>query len=321
MRTASAAVLFVERGSVCVEAFRLDAADRVEYFVFMSNTENLKITSCTTLNNGVCLPWLGLGTYKTRDGEEVIQSVEAALEVGYRSIDTASFYGNEKGVGEAVRNSTVPRENVFLATKLWNDDQGYDSTLKAYDLSRKLLGVEKIDLYFIHWPVGKLYPESWRAMERLYRDGEVGAIGVSNFLSHHIETLLETAEVVPAVNQVEFHPLLLQPELLSYCREKGIQLQAWSPLTRGKHLDNPVLTEISEKHAKTPAQVILRWDLQHEVVTIPKSIRPERIQENADIFDFSLSPEEMERIDALDQGLRLGPDPDQFESHAFKPPR
>jgi methylglyoxal/glyoxal reductase len=287
----------------------------------MNNTDDFTITSCSTLNNGVQLPWLGLGTYKTREGDEVYRSVASALEIGYRSIDTASFYGNEKGVGNAIRDSGIPRDEIFVATKIWNDDQGYESTLKAFEVSRKLLGLERMDLYLLHWPVGGLYPESWRALEKLYRDGAVRAIGVSNFLIRHIETLLETAEIVPTVNQVEFHPLLRQPELMAYCREKGIQLQAWSPLTRGKHLDEPVLTEIAAAHSKTPAQVILRWDLQHQVVTIPKSIKPERIRENADIFDFALSQNEMNRIDRLDQGLRLGPDPETFESHAFNRPR
>ncbi|HZG17565.1 MAG TPA: aldo/keto reductase [Candidatus Bathyarchaeia archaeon] len=265
----------------------------------------------TTLNNGVKLPWLGLGVWRVKEGDEVISSVKHAIQSGYRSIDTAAVYGNEEGVGQAIKESGVAREELFITTKVWNSDQGYESTLQAFETSRKKLGLEYIDLYLIHWPVKGKYVETWKALEKLYKDGLVRAIGVSNHQIHHLQDIMEASEIVPAVNQVEFHPLLTQKELLGFCKDKGIQLEAWSPLMQG-NLDVPLLAELAEKYQKTPAQIVLRWDLQNGVVTIPKSITPHRIEENSNIFDFTLSAEDMEKIDALNQNKRFGSDPDNF---------
>jgi len=265
----------------------------------------------TALSNGVVMPWFGLGVYKVQEGDEVERAVSTAIEAGYISIDTAAFYQNEEGVGRAVRASGVPRDKLFITTKVWNTEQGYESTLKAFEESRKKLQLDYVDLYLVHWPVPGKYKDTWRALEKLYEDGLVRAIGVSNFQIHHLEDLAASANVRPMVNQVEYHPLLTQKPLLKYCRENGIQLEAWSPLMRG-NLDLPLLKELAQKYGKTPAQIVLRWDLQHEVVTIPKSVTPERIRENANVFDFELSAEDMERIDGLNQNRRFGADPDNF---------
>ncbi len=270
------------------------------------------IADCTTLNNGVLMPWFGLGVYKTPPGEVVETSVRMAIEHGYRSIDTAKLYDNEEGVGKAVRDSGVKREDIFVTTKLWNTDQGYDQTLKAFDASLKRLGMDYVDLYLIHWPGTRLYKETWKAFEKLYKDGHVRAIGVSNFNIHHLEDILADSEVVPAVNQVELHPRLNQAELRQFCESKGIRLEAWSPLMRGQILDDPTITRIAEAHGKTPAQVVLRWDIDHGVITIPKSVHENRIKENADIFDFALMAEEIAAIDSLHNGTRVGPNPDEF---------
>ncbi|MFS0726088.1 aldo/keto reductase [Paenibacillus sp. 1P07SE] len=269
------------------------------------------IADYTTLNNGVKMPWLGLGVWKVEDGNEVVQAVEAAIQSGYRSIDTAAAYKNEAGVGDGVRNSGVARKDLFVTTKIFNSDQGYDEALAAFENSNQKLGLEYVDLLLIHWPVKGKYKDTWRAMEKLYNNGLVRAIGVSNFQVHHLIDLMGSCDVCPMVNQVEFHPLLTQEPLRAYCRENKIQLEAWSPLMQG-NLDQPVLQEIAEKYGKTAAQVVLRWDLQHGVVTIPKSTHEERIRENAHIFDFSLTQEEMNRIDGLNQNKRFGPDPDNF---------
>jgi methylglyoxal/glyoxal reductase len=269
---------------------------------------NLKDT--TTLHNGVKMPWVGLGVFKVTDGEEVVQSVKAAIKNGYISIDTAAIYKNEEGVGQAIKESGVPREELFITTKLWNADQGYESTLEAFETSMNKLGLEYLDLYLIHWPGKDKYKETWRAFEKLYKEGRVRAIGVSNFLVHHLEDLMSTAEIKPMVNQVEFHPHLTQKELLAFCEKEGIQLEAWSPLKQGQLLNEPVLEDIAHKYNKSVAQVILRWDLQHGVVTIPKSIKEHRIIENADIFDFELSAEDMDKIDGLNQDSRAGSHPD-----------
>lgn len=266
----------------------------------------------TVLHNGVKMPWFGLGVYKAEEGEQVKEAVKTALKLGYRSIDTAALYGNEVGVGEAIRESGVPREEIFVTTKVWNTDQGYDSTLQAFETSRQKLGLDVIDLYLIHWPGQDKARRkaTWRALETLYKEGRVRAIGVSNFHVHHLQDLLVDCEIKPMVNQVEYHPRLTQKELLAFCKEQGIQLEAWSPLMRGQLMDEATITELAAKHGKTPAQIILRWDLQHGVVTIPKSVREARIAENADVFDFELSAEDMEKIDALNQDHRVGPDPD-----------
>ncbi|AST07077.1 aldo/keto reductase [Anoxybacillus flavithermus] len=272
------------------------------------------LQDAATLHNGVRMPWLGLGVYKVQEGDEVNRAVRTALEVGYRHIDTAAFYDNEKGVGQAVRKSGIPRDEIFVTTKVWNSDQGYESTLQAFDASLKKLGFDYIDLYLVHWPVKGKYKETYKALEKLYKDGFVRAIGVSNFQIHHLEDILSDCEIKPMVNQVEFHPRLTQKPLLDFCKQHDIQLEAWSPLMRGGDLLNErTLVNIAQKYGKTPAQVILRWDLQHEVVTIPKSVTPERIAQNANIFDFALTKEDMDAIDALNENHRIGPDPDNFD--------
>lgn len=269
-----------------------------------------------TLHNGVQMPGFGLGVFKVEEGQELVNAVKAAIRHGYRSIDTAAVYENEAGVGTAIREaleeSLVKREELFVTSKLWNADQGYESALAAFEATMEKLGLEYLDLYLIHWPVKGKYKDSWRALETLYRDGRVKAIGVSNFQNHHLKDVMEGAEIKPMVNQVEFHPRLTQKDLLLYCQEQGIQMEAWSPLMQGELLNEPLLQEIGAKYGKTVAQVILRWDLQHGVVTIPKSTKEARIIENASIFDFSLSEEDMNRIDGLNEDRRVGPDPDNF---------
>ncbi|WP_400164560.1 aldo/keto reductase [Brevibacillus sp. TJ4] len=271
----------------------------------------------TVLSNGVKMPWFGLGVFKVEEGPELEHAVKAAIKHGYRSIDTAAIYQNEEGVGRGIRQGLteagISRDDLFVTSKVWNSDLGYESTLAAYETSLSKLGLEKLDLYLIHWPVEGKYKDAWRALEKLYKDGRVRAIGVSNFHIHHLEDLLKDAEIKPMVNQVEFHPRLTQQELRDYCKAQGIQFEAWSPLMQGQLLDNPVLKEIGAKYNKSVAQVILRWDLQHGVVTIPKSTKEQRIVENATLFDFELTKQEMERIDSLNENHRVGPDPDNFD--------
>lgn len=268
------------------------------------------------LNNGVHMPWFGLGVFKVQEGEEVKQAVKSAIAAGYRSIDTAAAYRNEEGVGQAIKEAleenSLSRDQLFITTKVWNSDQGYDTTLQAFEHSLNKLQLDYIDLYLVHWPVKGKYKDTWRALEKIYESGKVRAIGVSNFQVHHLEDLKTEASIVPSVNQVEYHPLLTQKELLSYCNEHGIRLEAWSPLGQGNLLQDETLTSIGQKYGKSAAQVILRWDLQHGVVTIPKSVNEGRIQENADIFDFELSAEDMDNIDAMNQNKRFGSDPDNF---------
>jgi diketogulonate reductase-like aldo/keto reductase len=272
----------------------------------------MHVADTVTLHNGVKMPWFGLGVWRTPEGREVEDSVRFALEAGYRHIDTAALYANEMGVGRAIRASGVPRREIFVTSKVWNSDQGYDSTLRAFDETMRKLDIEYLDLYLIHWPVKGKFHDTWRALETICAQGRARAIGVSNFQTHHLRDLLARSDTVPAVNQVEYHPLLTQKELHAFCRERGIQLEAWSPLMQG-HLDIPVLADIAQNYGKTPAQIVLRWDLQHEVVTIPKSVRQSRIVENAGVFDFQLSAEDMARIDGLNQNKRFGPDPDNFD--------
>lgn len=270
----------------------------------------------TTLHNGVNMPWFGLGVFKVSEGGEVIDAVRTAIINGYRSIDTAAAYGNEEGVGQGIREGLaeagITREELFVTSKVWNSDLGYESTLAAYETSLKNLGLDYLDLYLIHWPVEGKYKEAWRALETLYKKDRVKAIGVSNFHIHHLEELLKDAEITPMVDQVEYHPFLTQAELHKFCKAHDIQLEAWSPLMQGKLLDHPVLVEIAAKTEKTVAQVILRWDLQNGVVTIPKSIKEARIIQNSQVFDFELTDEDMERISALNENKRIGPDPDNF---------
>ncbi|MAU26742.1 MAG: aldo/keto reductase [Muricauda sp.] len=265
------------------------------------------------LHNGVEMPYFGLGVYLSEDGQEVINAVKWALEAGYRHIDTASVYNNEEGVGKGIRESGAQRKEVFLVSKVWNSDQGYDSTLKAFDDSLDRLQVDYLDLYLVHWPVNGKYKDTWRALEKLYRDGRVRAIGVSNFLQHHLEDLLQSAEIVPMVNQMEFHPYLVQQDLIDFCNKNTIQYEAWSPLMQGHIFEMEEFKQLAEKYGKTIAQIVLRWDLQKGVVTIPKSSKKERIIANADIFDFELSDEDVKLLDGLDRGKRFGPDPDNFD--------
>ncbi|MFC4386378.1 aldo/keto reductase [Gracilibacillus marinus] len=276
---------------------------------------SLHLQSTTTLHNGVKMPWFGLGVFQVEDGDEVINSVKWAIEHGYRSIDTAAVYKNEEGVGQAIKESGIPREELFITSKLWNSNQGYEETLQAFETTLSKLDLDYLDLYLIHWPVPKLnkYKETWKALEKLYKDGKIRAIGVSNFKEHHLEDLMTEAEIVPMVNQVEFHPHLQQESLHEFCKKHQIQLEAWSPLKQGKILADPTLTKIAEKHGKSTAQVILRWDLQKEVVTIPKSVKQHRILDNSNIFDFELSEEDMQLIKEMNREERVGPDPDEFD--------
>jgi diketogulonate reductase-like aldo/keto reductase len=269
-------------------------------------------TTTTTLNNGVRIPLVGFGVFQIPPGKKTYEAVRTALRLGYRAVDTAAAYKNEAGVGKAVEDSGIGRREIFVTTKVWISDHGYDKTLRAFEESKKKLRLDSIDLYLIHWPARAEFGETWRAMERLLGEGQVRAIGVSNFLIHHLETLLETAEITPAVNQIEFHPFNVQPALLEFCRNRKIQVEAWSPLGRGRFLDHPLIAEIARRHGRSPAQILIRWDLQHQVVTIPRSTQEAHIRENAEVFDFQLSTEEMGRLDALDEGKRTGPDPDTF---------
>ncbi|MGG1399139.1 aldo/keto reductase [Bacillus salipaludis] len=271
----------------------------------------------TTLNNGVKMPWFGIGVFKVEEGPELVNAIRTAIKHGYRSVDTAAIYGNEEGVGQGIREGLqeagIPREELFVTSKVWNSDLGYESTLAAYETSLKKLGLEYLDLYLIHWPVDGKYKEAWRALETLYKEGRVKAIGVSNFQIHHLEDLMKDAEFKPVINQVEYHPRLTQKALQEFCRKHDIQLEAWSPLMQGQLLDNPVLKEIASKYQKSAAQTILRWDLQNGVVTIPKSTKEYRIVENASVFDFTLTKDEMDQIDQLNQNHRVGPDPDHID--------
>ncbi|MGV9937449.1 aldo/keto reductase [Streptomyces olivaceoviridis] len=264
-----------------------------------------------TLHNGVEIPQLGLGVFQVPDAETAAV-VSAALEAGYRSIDTAAIYGNESGVGKALAGSGIPRGDLFVTTKLWNADQGYDATLKAFDAGLERLGLDYVDLYLIHWPTPArdLYRESWKAIEKLAADGRIRAAGVSNFQPAHLKRLLDGADLVPVVNQIELHPGLQQSELRALHADLGIATEAWSPLAQGAVLGDEAITAIAARHGKSPAQVVLRWHLQLGTIAIPKSVTPARMRENLDVFDFTLSDEEMAAIAALDRGLRTGPHPD-----------
>ncbi len=269
----------------------------------------LTIQSGAKLNNGVEMPVLGLGVYQSPPGEATRNAVKWALEYGYRHVDTARIYGNEKDVGLGLKESGVPREEVFITTNLWNSDQGYESTLRACEESLRRLSLNYVDLYLIHWPEPRVRGETWKAMVKLLKDGKCRAVGVSNYTIRHLKELIGGSDVVPAVNQVEFHPFLFQEDLLDFCRAGKIQLEAYSPLTRAERLNHPKVLAIATGHKRSPAQVLIRWSLQHGLVAIPKSIRRERILENSRVFDFSLTEEEMETLNSLNKGYRTSWDP------------
>ncbi len=265
-----------------------------------------------TLNNGVVMPMLGLGVWRSPEGPVTETAVACALEAGYRSIDTAKAYDNEVSVGKGIRASGLPRDEVFVTTKLWNADSRSGQVREACLASLDRLGLETLDLYLLHWPVPGKFRAAWDVLQELYAEGRLRAIGVSNFMVHHLADLLPHASVVPAVNQIEFHPRLQSPELVRHCRELGIVVEAWSPIMRGKVNEEPEIIALAERLGKTPVQVTLRWQIQRGIVTIPKSANPDRIRDNAAIFDFALSDADLATMDRLDSNLRLGPDPDNF---------
>ncbi len=271
----------------------------------------LTIDSSITLNNGVEMPRFGLGVWRANAGSETENAVTWALEAGYRHIDTAVLYKNEVEVGKSIRASGLPREEIFVTSKIWTDDLGYEKTKAALDVSMARLDLDYIDLYLIHWPVND-WQGAWKALEERYRTGSIRAIGVSNFLQHHLEELFTLAEVRPAVNQFEFHPYLQQPDLQRFCRDNDIVITAWAPIMKGRVLDVPELVAIGEKYGKSAVQVTLRWMLQIDVITIPKSVHKERIESNADLYDFELTDEDIQTITALDRDGRLGSHPDKF---------
>lgn len=258
------------------------------------------------LRTGARIPQIGLGVWQSPRGETTQDAVRAALRLGYRHVDTARIYGNERDVGEGVRSSGVPRDQVFVTTKLWNDDQGYDTALRAFDESLERLGLDYVDLYLIHWPVAGKRADSWRALERLFAEKRARAIGVSNFLVPHLEELLGSAKVLPAVNQIEVHPFLQARETRAFCASHDIVVEAYSPLTHAKRIDHPVITEVARRAHRTNAQVLLRWGIEHGMVVLPKSVNEGRIKENAAVFDFELDAGEMRRLDALEDGEATG---------------
>ncbi|MBI6864440.1 aldo/keto reductase [Lysinibacillus sp. fkY74-1] len=270
-----------------------------------------------TLNNGLKMPLVGYGVFRVPEGEDLAEAVKTAIAKGYRSIDTAQVYRNEESVGRGIRaaieEGLVTREELFITSKVWNDGLSYEETLAAYDSSLEKIGLDYLDLYLVHWPgIDTNYLDVYKALEKIYQDGRVRSIGVSNFHVHHLEYLLKEATVVPVINQIEFHPHLTQEEVRAYCTDKGIQVEAWSPLMNGALLEEALIQELASKYGKTPAQIVLRYDVQHNVVTIPKTMTETRMIENLDIFDFALTDDEMTQLDALNDGLRCGPDPEKF---------
>lgn len=268
------------------------------------------------LNNEVEMPAMGLGVFQV-ENDTTAEIVKNAIELGYRSIDTAAIYGNEAGVGEGIQlalaSTGLNREGLFITSKVWNAGLNYEETISAYEESLEKLGLDYLDLYLIHWPGNDKFAESWTALEDLYQVGKIRAIGVCNFNISHLQDLLKTARVTPVINQVEFHPRLQQRSLREFCKEHNIQLEAWAPLMQGGLLEDTTIAKIAEKYGKSNSQVILRWDIQNEVITIPKSVRKERMAQNADIFDFSLTDEEMQIINAMNLDKRVGPDPEVFD--------
>lgn len=275
------------------------------------------IIHTVTLNNGVHMPKVGYGTFRVKDSEDLAEMVTLAIKEGYRHIDTAHIYGNEESVGRGIKKAIgegiVTREELFVTSKVWNDGLSYEDTIAAYEESIRKLGLEYLDLYIIHWPgLDDNYIEVYKALEELYNSKRVKTIGVSNFHVQHLEKLLANTSVVPAVNQIEFQPRLTQLDVREYCKKHGIQVEAWSPLMNGEILNDPTLVEIAEKYQKSTAQVVLRWDLQNHVITIPKSMTPSRIRENIDIFDFNLSEDELGKISSLNEDFHYGPNPEVF---------
>lgn len=266
-----------------------------------------------TLNNGLEMPQLGFGVFQVPDDETEL-AVQLALEAGYRSIDTAAVYGNEAGVGRAIAGSGIARDELFITSKVWNSEQGFDSTLRAYDDALERMGLEHLDLFLIHWPAPAhdRYADTWRALERLYADGRVRAIGVSNFEPAHLDRIASEHGIVPAVNQVELHPAMQNRAVQAVGAERGIATEAWSPLAQGAVLGEAAITSIASRHGKSAAQVVLRWHLQQGRIVIPKSVTPARIAANLDVFDFELAPEELAAIDGLERDGRTGPHPDSF---------
>jgi diketogulonate reductase-like aldo/keto reductase len=270
--------------------------------------KKLKLSSRIRLNNGIDIPILGLGTWPLK-GKEAYQAVLWALDIGYRLIDTASFYGNEKEIGDALHETEVAREDIFITTKVWNSEQGYNSTLEAFERSLKQLNLKYIDLYLIHWPISGLRNETWKALEEIYDSEQVRAIGVSNYTVKHLKELLELSTLIPAVNQVEFSPFLYQKDLIEFCQSKEIAVEAYSPLTRGRRFNNSILQEIIRKYNKTPAQVLIRWGLQHNIIEIPKSGNKDHLIENSQVFDFNLDEYDMNKLDTLNEDYRIIDDP------------
>ncbi|WP_025116968.1 aldo/keto reductase [Lysinibacillus fusiformis] len=270
-----------------------------------------------TLNNGLKMPLVGYGVFRVPEGEDLAEAVKTAIAKGYRSIDTAQVYRNEESVGRGIRaaieEGMVTREELFITSKVWNDGLSYEETLAAYNSSLEKIGLDYLDLYLVHWPgIDTNYLDVYKALEKIYQDGRVRSIGVSNFHVHHLENLLKETTVVPVINQIEFHPHLTQGEVRAYCTDKGIQVEAWSPLMNGALLEEALIQELASKYGKTPAQIVLRYDVQHNVVTIPKTMTATRMVENLDVFDFALTDGEMAQLDALNDGLRCGPDPERF---------
>ena len=272
----------------------------------------ITINSRIKLNNGIEMPYIGLGTYGLHD-KVALKSVDTALEAGYRLIDTAESYYNEKEIGEAIKKSNIPRNEIFITTKLANENHGYDNTLKSFEGSLKRLGLDYVDLYLIHWPSSRLRDETWRAFEFLLNEGTCRSIGVSNYTVRHLKELFSSSSTIPAVNQVEFNPYIYQKEILELCNEKNIQVEGYTPLARTKRSNEIELKNISDKYGKSPSQVLIRWSLQHNVIAIPKSAHENRIKENINVFDFEISDDDMERLNSLNENLRFSPDPHNLE--------
>ncbi|AMO86889.1 Glyoxal reductase [Solibacillus isronensis B3W22] len=273
----------------------------------------MNLHSTKKLANGAEMPYLGLGVYKMTDRDETLEAIETALDLGYRAIDTAALYYNEEEVGEAIRHSSVPREDLFVTTKVWNSDQGYDNTLRAFETSLKKLDMDYVDLYLTHWSVEHKYVDTYRAIERLYDEKLIRVTGVSNHHEHHLKTILATCNVAPMVNQIEAHPYLTQEPLRAFCEQQQIAVTAWSPLGRGKVLNDETIIRIADEYNVSPAQIILRWHLQNDVIIIPKSVTASRIKENSELYHFELTNETMQQLNALNRNERFGQNPDNFK--------